>query len=451
MVKLVYFGPLTRRRTVYNEKRKLKRQIASGVVTTTTDPPQRKSRREKQNEYRRKSRAEARKVALTSEQLEFKTLLNKSLRAKYLASGSTIEDRRRIRSDEQKLRRQLRRKYVTLEKCVAAMQQVIAHMETDENKNYVLNSKLRKLLCTPEKDIIEYLVGSKCNMNRSSIEEMDSIERLAMFIQLDRINELFISAHGKAGKRLSPVNLNAHIIQHFHAITQSFSDSAIDKALEAFTKKAFRDESGACSKLSLTVALHEQSYMSCNKTGFQSFADSINRNDASGEGIMPSRNTLQQCGDQIATGTKTIVPPTIDDDYRVYRVDFGDELNSITKLGFIEQEQKLSKDLVKRYIDDSYVCNLVWKGRVMRIGTNNVELIAEIKLKENDLNLSCDGYKMASSSNGCVGIIMTFKGKETLCKLTPDYDKLKDNPEFGDRAGFNLILNVLNKWKSFLS
>ena len=99
--------------------------------------------------------------------------------------------------------------------------------------------------------------------------------------------------------------------------------------LELFFKKQLRNaESGACSTLSLTVALNSQAYRSCNNTGLQCISDSVNRFDASGEGIFPSLNAIQHSGLEIATGTKAIVIPTIDADYRVYRVDLVTELKN---------------------------------------------------------------------------------------------------------------------------
>ena len=62
-------------------------------------------------------------------------------------------------------------------------------------------------------------------------------------------------------------------------------------------------------------------------------------------------------------------------------------------------------------------------------------LVSEVKQNAIDMNFSCDGFVLASSSNGAVGFISTFKGKEILKDLNKDYDKQKNSPEFGDRAG----------------
>ena len=194
-------------------------------------------------------------------------------------------------------------------------------------------------------------------------------------------------------------------------------------------------KSGACSTLSLTVALNSQAYRSCNHTGLQSISDSVNRFDASGEGIFPSRFAIQHCGLEIATGTKAIVAPTIDDDYRVYRVDPVAELKNITSVDFIGCKQQLTRELVSRHLDTTYISDPEWKGCVVRVDTSNAVLMAEIKEKAIDINYSCDGFELASSSNGGVGFILSFKGPEVLCRLNKDYNDQKDDPAFGNRAG----------------
>ena len=74
-------------------------------------------------------------------------------------------------------------------------------------------------------------------------------------------------------------------------------------------------------------------------------------------------------------------------------------------------------------------------GCVVKIDPENAALMADIKAKAIDINYSCDGFVLASSSNGAVGFILTFKGPETLSHINPDYNEQKDKPEFGDRAG----------------
>jgi hypothetical protein len=178
-------------------------------------------------------------------------------------------------------------------------------------------------------------------------------------------------------------------------------------------------------------------------TGYQTLADSMNRNDASGDGIMPSRNTIQQCSEAIATGTKLVVTPTVDADHRIYRVNLIDELISITNLDFIQSNQKVSADLVSEHLDTSYEGEPEWRDCIVRIDISNSIVMEEIRNKAIDINFSCDGFELASASNGGVGFIATFKGKEVLSHLNKDYNIQKDNPEFGDRAGCHSINSVL--------
>lgn len=220
-------------------------------------------------------------------------------------------------------------------------------------------------------------------------------------------------------------------------MTASFSNGAIVKALETFWKKKARDTSGACSTSALTRAINSQAHLSCNMTGFQAVADAVNRDSASGEGLMPSRTRIQQCGDDIATGAKTVVTPTIDEDFRCYSVNIIDELISITNLAFIRQEQKLSKDIIRENLDAAY--NGKWKHCIVKIDTKNKILMALLKAKAIDLNFSVDGFRLAAAANGGVGFILTFKGKEVLRFLNKDYDEQKDNPEYGDRAGIQCL------------
>lgn len=311
-------------------------------------------------------------------------------------------------------------------------------METDKNRIYIQNKSLGTLLSTPEPDIIKYMIG--CNMDALEVDQMDPVLRQATFMQLHRINSMFTDKLRAQRKRgLHTDDRSAFVIRYFHRVTQSFSEGAINDALEVFAKKSFRDDSGAFSKIALTKALSAQSFMSCNKTGLQIVADAVNRNEASGEGIMFSRNTIQECGNQIATGTKTIVTPTIDEDYRVYRVDLISELKNITSLAYLQREQQLPSDLVISHLDHSYDSDPAWNGCIVRVDTSNTYLMAEIKRLAIDVNYSCDGFELASASNGGVGFILTFKGKETLRNLNKDYDKQVNNPEFGDRAGIFLF------------
>jgi ABC-type dipeptide/oligopeptide/nickel transport system ATPase component len=93
----------------------------------------------------------------------------------------------------------------------------------------------------------------------------------------------------------------------------------------------------------------------------------MNRNAASGDGILPSRNTLQQCGDEIAVGTKAIVRPIVDEEHHVYCVDLVDELKNITNADFI----KLNHSLDKEFIRKKFGCKLRRRCRVERVRCKN--------------------------------------------------------------------------------
>ena len=123
-----------------------------------------------------------------------------------------------------------------------------------------------------------------------------------------------------------------------------------------------RDESGACDRLSMTASLHGQTFQSCNLGGFQTVADIINRNEPSGEGFLCSRNTLQQCANEISMGTKDIVTPTVEEDRRVYHVNLVEELTNITTADEVQTSLSLPSDLVSRQLDNTYVCLPEWKN-----------------------------------------------------------------------------------------
>lgn len=332
----------------------------------------------------------------------------------------------------------IRRKYVTMQKCLDAYKLVIDQMGSEANKSYIKNKSLRKLLSTSESDMILFMVGPLCKMDRTVVEQMDPIVRQATYMQLDRVNELFTDSQRLHGKRggLNDTERSANIINHFLTIADSFNDGAIKKALQTFWTKRIRDDDGACSRLALTVALNKQSYMSCNMTGLQTVADCLNRDLPSDASIMPCRSTIQDCRDEIATGTKAVVSATVDDDNRVYRVDFVSELLNIVRLPHVQEKLKLSTELVRRYLDASYTADPAWKGCVVRLATSSQDLTSEIFRRNIDINISCDGFELSSSAYGGLGLILTFKGEEMLSRINPDYDKQKDNPEFGNRAGF---------------
>jgi hypothetical protein len=114
-------------------------------------------------------------------------------------------------------------------------------------------------------------------------------------------------------------------------------------------------------------------------------------------------------------------------------------LLNIVRLPHVQEKLKLSTELVKRNQDASYIADPAWKGCVIKIATTNQDLMAEISRRAIDINISCDGFELASSAYGGLGLILTFKGEEMLSQINPDYDKQKDNPEFGNRAGFIFI------------
>jgi len=324
-----------------------------------------------------------------------------------------------------------------MEKCLETYKLVINEMGSEENKSYIKNKSLKKLLSTSESDMILFLVGPLCKMDRTVVEQMDPIIRQATFLQLDRVNELFNEsqrAHGKRGG-INGTKRSANIMNHFLTMAYSFNDGAIKTALHTFWMKRIRDDDGACSRLALTVALNQQSYTSCNMTGLQIVADCLNRDLPSDASMMPCRSTIQKCSDEISTGTKAVVSATVDDDHRVYRVDFVTELLNIVRLPHVQEKLKLSTELVKRNLDASYIADPAWKGCVVRLARRSQDLTDEIFRRAIDINISCDGFELASSAYGGLGLILTFKGEEMLSHINPDYDKQKDNPEFGNRAG----------------
>jgi hypothetical protein len=436
-------------RIKYNEKRRAKRQLVKLEKQSAIEAKKKvqPAYRETYNDKRRAKALELRlkpanRVPATAEQIEAKAAFNFQARIKY--NMRPLEERTRKLSTLQKLNKKARRTVAAQERKLQTQQLLLDAMETDKNRTYMKNNLIGRLLSTPEPDMIRYMIGPMGNMDSADVYKMDPVLRQATFVQLHRINSMFTDELRAQRKRgLHTDDRSAFVIRHFHEVTQSFSDGAINGALDLFAKKSFRDDSGAFSKIALTTALCAQSFMSCNMTGLQIVTDAVNRNEASGEGIMFSRNTIQECGSQIATGTKTIVTPTIDEDHRVYRVDLITELINITSLAFIQLEQQLPTDLVNSLLDHSYESDPAWKGCIVRVDTSNANLMADIKRLAIDVNYSCDGFELASASNGGVGFILTFKGKETLRSLNKDYDKQKNNPEFGDRAGIFFILNVL--------
>jgi hypothetical protein len=395
------------------------------------------------NKIRKENRRQSRRGVETAAQKTTRLDYNLNRRTK-MQQKTKDERRRKYPTLEFKLqvlaRIKKQRGNLMLRKRMEIMQAMMEQMHTDANVSYLRNQKLRQLICTPEASIINYL-GQFCKMDVEVARQMDQMERLGLFLQLKRVNELYNAQ--QIGKRENETDRSAHIVSHFHALSQAFNQGAINKVLETFFKKAIRDEAGACGRLSLTTALNGQAFRSCNLTGFQALADSMNRNEGSGEGIMPSRNTLQQCGDEISTGTKAIVAPSVDDDHRVYRVNLIDELTNVTNVSFIRSDQSLPTDLVDSNLDSTYQGAPQWNGCVVKVDTSNKDLMAAIKAKSIDINFSCDGFEMASASNGGVGFIAIFKGKEVLQHLHADYAKQKDNPEYGDRAGCHSVNSVL--------
>jgi hypothetical protein len=83
------------------------------------------------------------------------------------------------------------RKYSTLSKAILAFNQLLNYMETDENVAYAHAIKLKTILSTPVEEIIQYLTWPLCNMAEDYIQQLDSLVRLGLFIQLKRVNELF--------------------------------------------------------------------------------------------------------------------------------------------------------------------------------------------------------------------------------------------------------------------
>ena len=428
-----------RYRLNYNAKRKANRALAKLgppaieveviEVQVKVQPPY----RHKLNKAKRDHRALTKLEPETAERKAHRLAYNKRKYDIYQALNA--EQRRRKNNPQKKLNIKLRRKFVTASRLALYLKSVVLHMQTDENRAYIENQALRILLCTPKRDMIEYLIGPLCNLEYYSIQQMDSILRIAMFMQFKRLNEVIKAELTALGKRWEKNDHCATVTSFLHGITQSYSSGAIDNALAILARKTARSESGAFSKVAMTTAINQQAYRSCNMTGLQTITDCVNRNEASGEEIMYSRTSIQKCGLQIATGTKTVVQPTISDDYRVYTVDPIDELTNITNLEFLENERQLSTDVVTRYLDHSYEGNPAWRGCVVLVDLSDPSLVKELKANAIDLNMSCDGFEMASSSNGAVGSIITFKGPETLSKINPDYEEQKDNPEFGDRAG----------------
>jgi hypothetical protein len=213
--------------------------------------------------------------------------------------------------------------------------------------------------------------------------------------------------------------------------------------MQVFAEKLMREEEGGSDRLALTTAINNQSYMSCNMSGYQVVASTVNRNNASGKGPLPSRNAIQQCGSEIAVGTEAVVKAMFDEGGRVYRVDLVDELMNITSLDFVRENQPLTADLVINNLDHTYKCDADWRGCVVMVDMSNPILVAEILAKAIDMNYSCDGFELASASNGGVGLIATFKGKEMLYKMNPKYNEQCNLPEHGDRAGCHSVNSVL--------
>jgi len=401
--------------------------LKRGRKTKTTE-----KYRLKYNAARYLKRQAAKLVLETAIEKANRVLRNKNANIKY--KSRTVLQNRRLHDDATKIRKQLLRKYSTLSKAFKEINQLVNYMETDENVAYAHAIKLKTILSTPVETIIQYLTGPLCNMARDYIQQLDSVVRLGLFIQLKRVNELF-SLSSVQNRKWNAIEHSAYIINHFHSITKSFNDDAISEALKTLARKTARAESGAFSKLQLTVEINTQAFRSVNYTGFQAVVDSVNRDNASFEGIMPSRNSIQQCADQIAIGTKERVSPTIESDYRVYCVDVLEEFINITNEGSVASALHLTTDLVERHLDATYDANPKWGGCIVKIDMTNAALVSEVNQNAIDMNFSCDGFVLASSSNGAVGFIATFKGKEILKDLNKDYDKQKNSPEFGDRAG----------------
>ena len=418
-----------------NAARALKKEESMRHMTANGLVKVRPGWRQRANDKKRAARKLLSELVPTEAQLKAKAAYNKYYRDKY--HSKTPEQRRRKISVEKSIFIKLQRHNLMLRKCVLAMETAEEVQQAEANINYLKENKsLGILLSTSETKMIEYLAGPRCNYNRTVAEEMDPTERIGLFLQLHRVNDIFDAQLKIDKQQWNGQNHAAYIIEHFHAITQSFSEGAINGALELFFKKQLRNaESGACSTLSLTVALNSQAYRSCNNTGLQCISDSVNRFEASGEGIFPSRNAIQHSGLEIATGTKAIVIPTIDADYRVYRVDPVTELKNITSVDFIGREQQLTRELVNTHLLDTQISDSAWKACIVRVNTNNAALMAEIKEKAIDINYSCDGFELASSFNGGVGFILSFKGPEVLCRLNKHYNTQKDDPTFGNRAG----------------
>jgi hypothetical protein len=372
MVKM--YGPHPRWRANYIAKRAQKNKLArlgpdatsmTCIIGTTTSNNNSQVKvqpnyRQKYNAKRKANRADARKIVETETQIATRLALNKRISDKY--NALTLHQRRRNRGRDREMKRRIQRKFITAQRAVAWYKLVIDQLETDENKAYMNNQSLRKLLRTPAGDMIQYLVGSQCNLDPKLVEEMDPIIRLATFMQCDRVNEIFTDTQRRTtGKRENTMDRSANIINHFQTVANSFDDGAIRTALRTFWTKSLRDDSGACSKVALTVAINQQAYMSCNMTGLQTVADCVNRDLPSSAGIMPGRTTIQHCGHEIATGTKEVVSATVDDDHRVYRVDFVSELLNIVHLPHVQQDLQLPVEKIRMCIDDSYVGDPAWK------------------------------------------------------------------------------------------
>lgn len=446
------------RNKIYYDKKKKAMKLAATTTTTSNNQQGSEQRQAKVQPQYRITYNEVRR-----EQRKINSLLPETAMQKALRLARNLKERQRYTLLSIEQRSVYRRMFseAALGKAIVArinanrrarrakrrlelMMKMLGHMQSDENKAYVNIQNVKLLLCKPVHSIIDYLTGPLCNMDKEIVEGMDHILRLAQYLQLRRINDLYNAEQFAAKKRDNKDDRSAHIIQHFHGITQSFNEGAIDRTLKDFFVKLMREESGGYNTVALTCAINQQSYRSCNHTGFQVVSDTVNRNCESGKGMLPSRNAIQQCGEEIAAGTETKVPAIFDENRRIYHVNLVDELMNITGMKFIQKNQSLTADLVMNNLDPEYQCDADWKGCVVKVNMKNDPiLVAEILAKAIDMNYSCDGFELASASNGAVGLIATFKGKEVLQHLNKNYKEESKNPEYGDRAGCHSINSVL--------
>ena len=437
-----------RRKELKRERAKENNEKESVGVLAATQPPLPPPPPQHQVNYnllRKRLRKELALLPETEERAAARIAYNQQRRKNLQARP--LEERRRkytpVTKLAQKQARRRTRALLVLKKKVALLEAIQQQVQTEANGLYATNQFIRKIFNTSDETMIAYLVGPLCNLDSIVVDRMDKVERLGLFIQLKRVNEIYDDQRRVNRKRDNNSDRSAHIISHFQRITQSFNEAAVNTALKTFFKKAAREDGGASSKLSLTMAINQQSFRSCNLTGYQTIADSMNRNEASGDGIMPSRNAVQECGNEIAEGTKAVVAPIVDEVHHVYRVNLVDELLNICNAEYVRRDLSLSAELISPHLDSTYICAEEWRGCVVKLNTSNKHLMAYIGSRAIDLNHSCDGFELASSSNGGVGVIITFKGRAILRYLNKDYEIQKDNPEYGDRAGCHSINSVL--------